>query len=257
MKEQIKNLIDNFKGKASVVVKNLKTNETVAFNENELFPIASIIKINIIIELFRQSENNEIDINKEINIFDYEKEFVLNMGVIHLLNKGLKLTYYDLAVLTMVHSDNVATNILIDAVGMDKINATAKSLGFVHTMFNRKMQAGPAHSTTGNELVLMFELVLNTNLISKESRDAILSMLYQQRWNTKLPWYFISNVRSGKVGFAHKTGEIVGAESDAGILFYNDNKYIITVLTKDLENNIDGIVFIQEVGKIIYNSVVK
>lgn len=252
LKDMIKDLIDNLNGDAGVVIKNNKTNEVIMFNKDMIFPSASIIKLPIIWELFKKIEAKEIALDNEIILKERNK--VGGFGVLKELHEGLNLSIKDLATLMIILSDNVATNMLIDLLGMENINQSSKDIGMKDTILQRKMMDGEAKErgldnfTSPIDVFDFLEKFLVAEELRKESRDKIVDILKRQQCNNKLPFLMGENL-----GFAHKTGDLPGVEHDAGILFLENTEVIVVVMTKNLKDNAEGIKFNKDIGKMVYD----
>lgn len=252
LKNMIKNLIDQLDGDAGIVVKNMKTGESFMFHEDILFPSASIIKLPILWKLFKKIEAKQAALKDIILLQDQDK--VGGFGILKELHSGLNLSIKDLATLMIILSDNVATNILIDLLGMEAINDSCKDMGLNATILQRKMMDAEAKKkgldnfTSPRDILCILENFLTSEDLTNESKIEILDILKKQQCNNKLPVFIDSNV-----AFAHKTGDLPGVEHDAGILFLEDKPIIIVVLTKNLKDNMEGIKFNNEIGKMVYN----
>lgn len=252
IKEKIGGLIDNLRGTAGVAIKDMSTGDVVSFNEEAIFPAASIIKLSILWELFKRIDGGEIDLKDEFVLEDSHK--VGGFGILKELHSGLSFTIKDLACLMIVLSDNVATNILIDILGMDRINASIKKNGMKDTSLKRKMmdaeakEKGLDNYTSPRDTSTILEKYIRSEELFRSSRDTIIDILKRQQCNNKLPVYMPPE----KV-LAHKTGDLPGTEHDAGILYAGREPIIIVVMTKDLSDNQEGIKFNQDIGKIVFD----
>jgi beta-lactamase class A len=253
MVDKIKEEIDKFKGICGVIIKNENTGELLQYNEKLVFPSASIIKLSILLELFKRIENGEFSLEDRVMLKDSDK--VGGFGVLKELDCNLNLTIKDLATLMIILSDNVATNKLIDILGMDSINNTVKELGMKDTVLGRKMmdeeakKRGLDNYTSAKDTLTIFEAYLNPSKIVElcpKNRDTIIDILKKQQCNNKLPFLMPKDI-----AFGHKTGDLPGVEHDAGILFSKTGNIIIVVLTKDLEDNAYGVQFNNNIGKIV------
>lgn len=251
--EKIEALVDGFKGKGTVgmVIKDLKTGERLAINDQEVFPAASLIKLAIIWDLFQKVEREQLKLDAEIVLEAREK--VGGCGILKELHAGLKVTLYDLAILMIVLSDNVATNILIDILGIKDINGSLKALQLSETKLQRKMmdfkaaQIGLDNYSSPREVAVILENFLISQRLSKSSGEQIVSILKRQQYNNKLP----AKLPKEAV-FAHKTGELPGIEHDAGIFFFGDRAVLLIVMIKDLIDNQDGIKLHIQIGESVY-----
>ena len=146
---QLEAIVGSYEGVAGVHVLDLTTGDRFAADDELLFPQASAIKIPILLELFRRAETDAGILSKRVEMND--KVRTGGSGVLqHLSDGGSTLSLEDYAIYMIVYSDNTATNVLIDELGMDAINALSMSLGASHTKLQRKM-IQPEESARGNE----------------------------------------------------------------------------------------------------------
>jgi beta-lactamase class A len=138
--EQVKNLVTPFKGKVSLYAKNLDTGETYALNGDERVRTASTIKIAVMIEAFARVSEGKAKWTDEV-ILTKEKK-VSGSGILFELSDNLHLTLRDAVNLMMMLSDNTATNLVLDVLTTDAVNARMESLGFKQIKINRKIGSG-------------------------------------------------------------------------------------------------------------------
>jgi beta-lactamase class A len=167
-----------------------------------------------------------------------------------------ELSLRDLLTLMIIVSDNTATNLAIESLGMNRINALAKELGLTGTIFQRKMLDFEARArdldnfTTAKDTARILETILDGSLTGPELKDKMMEILRNQQFNHKLPARF-ARTTPGDPVLAHKTGELPGTEHDAGILETEKSPVIIVVLTNKLENNLAGQTAIARIGELI------
>lgn len=237
---------ENLKGNMSVIIKDFETGKSIKINENDIFPSASMIKIPIIIELFSRVTSGEIDLQERVRLKTTDK--VGGFGILKEIDAGVEFTYKDLAMLMIILSDNVATNILIDKLKIENINSTIKDMNLKSTSLQRKMMDAKAklegrdNYTSASDLLSMFEAILTNN-----SYEKILDIMTRQQCNNKLPYLIDEDFK-----FAHKTGDLPGVEHDGGIMFIKNKHIIVIVLTKNLDDNDDGIKLNNYIGKCVY-----
>ena len=139
LENTIRNYIINFDGKIAVYYDDLK-GKTLAINENGLYNGASCIKVFVLIELFNQLYKG---IKSRDDVLKCEeKHYVDGSGVLQYLSKHIELNVLDVATLMMIISDNVATNMLIDYLGIENINRAIKELGCDNTKLLSKFKLG-------------------------------------------------------------------------------------------------------------------
>src|SRR6185369_11477046 len=138
--EQVKNLVTPFKGKVSLYAKNLDTGETYALNGDERVRTASTIKIAVMIEAFARVSEGKAKWTDEVTLTKEKK--VSGSGILFELSDNLHLTLRDAVNLMMMLSDNTATNLVLDVLTTDAVNARMESLGFKQIKINRKIGSG-------------------------------------------------------------------------------------------------------------------
>ena len=132
---------------ASVV--DLTSGERMGVNDTLTFPQGSAIKVPVLLELFRQAEAGRLRLDERVEVRAADRAG--GSGVLQHFGDGTAaLSLRDLAVLMIVLSDNTATNLLIDRVGMENVNRTLREMGFSRTLLQRKM-IRPRESARGRE----------------------------------------------------------------------------------------------------------
>ena len=126
----------SYQGKMSVFVDDLQ-GHTVEMGADEEFETASTIKAYILAVLYLQASRGKASLTEEI---EYQPEhFVDGSGMLRALGVGAKLKVKDTATMMIICSDNIATNMVIDYLGLDTINACIKELGFAHTVLHNPL----------------------------------------------------------------------------------------------------------------------
>ena len=176
----------SYQGRMSVFVDDLR-GSTVEIGADEEFETASTIKAFILAVLYLQASRGRADLEEEIT---YEaSQFVDGSGMLRALGVGAKLKVKDTATMMIICSDNIATNMIIDYLGLDTINACIRELGFGHTVlhnplhFDRYDKLG---TTTPRDYAALFAQVAKGTLVSKEASAEMLAIFRQQHYNTML-----------------------------------------------------------------------
>lgn len=245
----LKTCFDGLAGHWGLYFKDLSSGEELslfqgsAFGQEDRFESASVIKIPIMIEAFRQIEAGIIQRDAVIELRDHHKvpspailhydtefregriapgELFPESGVLNCLHAGLPLTVMDLIVLMIVISDNTATNMLIDLLGKDAINATLRSLGCQVTALHRKLFEQPASDCPADrrencislrEMGSLLEALYRNTLVSPEASFEMTAILTNQQFNYKIPFHL------PQLPIAHKTGEDAGITNDVAIVY--------------------------------------
>ncbi len=250
-----------------VAVKHLGTGETAVFNGGELFPTASVFKVPLIVELFRQSEEGKLSLDDKITLFEWNK--VPGSGILKELSEGLEITIRDLSRLMMILSDNTATDLLVGLVGKENVNATMRGLGLNKTVviancrdilfdlvgandlsddektlsvYLEKAKAGTNKGswslgterndvTTPEEMNKLLGLLVEGKAARQTSCEAILSTMDKcQTGEYRIPKYLPVD----KVKMTRKTGSLPGIRNDVGVItiLATGDKYSLSCLTK-------------------------
>ena len=161
---------------------------------------------------------------------------------------GTIFTYDTLARYMIKYSDNIATNVLIDILGMDNINLKAKELGLNATKLNRKMmKEGEQNYMSSEDIEFILKGILYKTVGSEKMCDKAMDYLLENDDYNAI----VRGLPNG-TKFAHKTGSLDLIRHDGGIVFIK-NKYIIIVLTKDFQLEEDANLVIGNVSAIAYD----
>ncbi|MBR1584622.1 MAG: serine hydrolase [Clostridia bacterium] len=213
-------------GEVSVFGKDLITGETCAYQADLPLVAASVIKIPILIEAFRQARDGLLSMEETFAIRPEQK--VPSCGALTYLHDGLQVTLRDLCVLMIILSDNTATNLLIQRLGIQQINDTLRRLGCSQTTLRRKLydaeasRRGIQNHITAREIGSLLEKMYRGECVSPEADAQMLAILKDQRLNGKIPFF----LHGLGVTVAHKTGEDDGITHDVGIV-YADHPMIL------------------------------
>jgi beta-lactamase class A len=206
---------------------------TEALHPHEIFPAASLIKLPILFFLLKKVDDGALNLHETLLL--KKKDKVGGSGILFELHDGIELTLLDLAVLMIVVSDNTATNLLIDKLGMKKIQHFIESLGLANTILGRKLMVAPhrppANFTTPMDMFLLLQKLLQGKLLSQKNTRLALEILFRQQYNEKIPLLLPQNVKT-----AHKTGEIQGVRHDCGIIQEGKTTWIGCFLTKNVQD---------------------
>lgn len=218
MKEQLLQHLNRIEGTVSMVYHNLITGERIAHNEDFSHVAASVIKIPVMVEAFRQFEAGTCSKDELIEVKDADR--VPICGVLTLMHTGLQPSVMDLITLMISISDNMATNLLIDRLGLESIQGTIESLGLKHSLMARKLfETRPGYRDKSNrisaaDMAQLLEALYNGTLVSQQASEAMLQVLETQQLKNKTAALLPLDHR-----MAHKTGEDEGISHDVGIIY--------------------------------------
>jgi len=191
--DQVKPIVASFKGKVSLFAKNLDTGETYGLNPDERVRTASTIKIAVMIEAFARVAEGKAKWTDEV-VLTKEKK-VSGSGILNELSDGLKLTLRDAVNLMMMISDNTATNLVLDVLTTDAVNARMESLGFKQIKIMRKVGSGGESAAgkdpenkkyglgmaTPREMVLVMEKLERGEVISPAASKEMIDLMKREQ----------------------------------------------------------------------------
>ncbi len=208
-------------GSVGFYYKNLVDGEERDFRGDEKFYAASVIKTYIMAAAFAKIERGELEQDK---IIAMKKEYcVPSCGAVAYMHEGLEVTVMDLITLMIIFSDNTTTNMLIDLMGMEEINAEVKALGYEDPWLRRKMydwekaRRGIQNLITPRGVGRILTDIYEGRVVSRAASEKMLSILKDQQYDSKMPFYLRALDDAPVV--AHKTGEDTGITHDVGIVY--------------------------------------
>lgn len=265
LEERIKAELVSYAGKMGIYVNDLKGN-TIKIGIDEEFETASSIKAFILADLFKQVEEGTKSLDDELI---YTKDNYINgSGVIQSLDEGVKMTAKNFATLMIIVSDNIATNILIDYLGIGHINKTIRELGFGSTILHNKIdfdRYDRLGTSTPRDYGKFFEMLARKEMISEKASDEMLKIFKMQHYNSMIvrdfPQYFLDSEDTGDeelITIASKSGSMNACRNDGGIVFTPYGPYVIVMFNKEFYDklyypNHDATVYGGRVSRLIFD----
>ncbi len=213
-------------------------------------PSASIIKIPILLALLEAVENEELSLEDRYHLRNQDK--VGGAGELQFEPDGSLLTYRTLATEMIRISDNTATNILIDKLGMERIQGWLNERGFTATQLNRKMmdfaaiEQGKQNYTSPAEINRILLMLLDSKSVSAETAASARQLLTACADRQTLPALLPKNLE-----VAHKTGTLDYVRGDAGIIF-GKRPLVVSVFVEHFQEIEEAEKIIAEIGRLAY-----
>ena len=229
----------NLDGVMGVAIIDLTDGHKYLLHASDVFPQASSIKICVLAELYRQAQQGKLKLTDlyTVNAADLVQDSDIMGG----LTPGVtKITLRDLATMMVAVSDNSATNVLIDRVGMDNVNAFLAAQGLHETKLRRKMMdlkaasEGRENVSTPNEMSSLLQALYRGQILNKEMTDDFFKVLstHKDSW--------IPRELPDDLKIANKPGALEGVRNDSGVIFVEKRPYILCVMTTYLHRERDG-----------------
>lgn len=234
----------DFSGIIGLWGRSLVTGETVTFGAaGESFASASVIKLPVLYELFRQAGEGRFSLDETRVLTADDK--VPGAGVLQDLTPGLTLRIIDLATLMMTISDNTASNLCIDLVGMDAVRQSMADLGLpglqLHNKFYKAVPGRPRNQAVPDQLGLLLEQIVREAVLTPEDCRQILAIMKRVQ-NPMTPRFFPESLRltapegNLPVTVAAKTGAIQGCRHEVAAVWKGDVGYVVAIMTRDCQD---------------------
>jgi D-alanyl-D-alanine carboxypeptidase (penicillin-binding protein 5/6) len=262
--DDIKALIDVHEGEVGVAIKHLNSGKSFVHRGDAVQATASLIKFPVLIELYKQHEAGKVSLDKMITLRDEDK--VPGSGILtdH-FPVGTQIPLRGVAQLMMAFSDNTATNLVIDQVGLLAVVATMDELGLKETRLNSKVykrdtSVAPDRSekyglgsTTANDMVKLLELLHAKKLVSQTASEQMLKHMAACDDASKIRRFLPKTVK-----YYHKTGAVANTRTDAGIFEMPGGPVAIAILTtknRDASwgNENAAEILCGKIGQIVFN----
>jgi beta-lactamase class A len=235
----------NLDGVLGVAIEDLTTGQRLLLHGDSVFPQASSIKIAVLAELYHQAQLSAQGESGKAKLSDLytmrAADLVADSDIMGGLTPGVtQITNRDLATMMVAVSDNAATNVLIDRLGMENVNALLDSLGLHNTRLRRKMMdikaaaEGRENISTPQEMLTLLEKIYQGKVLDKEMTADFFKILSTHKSS------FIPRDLPDGLQIANKSGELEAVRADSGIVFLQDRPYIICVMTTYLVRERDG-----------------
>lgn len=268
LKQKITDHFSEQKGVFAVAFTDLSSGKQLFINEKEVYHAASTMKTPVMIEVYRQAARRKFSLkdsvvlkNEFTSIVD-SSSYALNPtddSELELYKHlGEKRTIHDLVYQMITASSNLATNIIVEKVGATNVTATMRSYGAEDIQVLRGVEDQKAYdkglnnTTTAYDLMLIFEKIAKGKAVNKKASASMIRILLDQEFNSIIPAQLPKDVK-----VAHKTGFITGLHHDSGIVLLPDGrKYVLVLLSKNLEDEDSAVKAMADVSLMIYQYVV-
>jgi beta-lactamase class A len=278
LQHDVERVVSDLPGRMGVYIAFPHVDGEVSVSADDLFPAASVIKIAVMVEVFRQVQEGRMTLDDALPVL--EEELSAGSGVLQFLHVGLELTVMDAVELMIGVSDNTATNLLLRRLGgREAVNRAMEQLGLTRTRSGGAIgRPNPPRDwrewsrTTPYEMARLLRGIAERTLVSEEASETMLQALEHQVFEEMLPRYLPLNEDRSEIGeprvqVAHKTGGLDHVRNDAGIITVRTpdgvRQAIVSVFTADLDDgnlwtveNI-GVLAVAEVGRMAFDALMR
>lgn len=251
----------------AVSFRDLQSGETLAMNADTVFHAASTMKVPVMIEVLRRSQEGAFSLDQGILIVNQFASIV--DGSPYPLDQsedgdtalyariGERVPIRDLLRRMITRSSNLATNQLVALTGAENVTAMARSLGATRIQVLRGVEdqkaydRGMNNTTTSADLAVLLAAIERGEVLSPQSSAEMRDILLAQEFRSKIPAGLPPGIR-----VAHKTGEITAVSHDAAVVYPEGRKpYVLIVLTKGIRDSKVSSALIADISRIVYSHV--
>ena len=249
---QVREVDAQLDGVLGLYVEDLASGTTLELRADEPFPTASSIKPAVLYELYRQAEEQRLDLGE---VTRPPLPRVAGGGVLQELSDHVSLTWRDLAVLMMRWSDNEATNLLIRRVGRDQVNRRLDSLSLGRTRLRREMmdlaaaRRGDENVSTPRELARLAGVVARGAGLTPERAKDLLAVATLAASGSAFRRGLPEGVRA-----ISKPGELEGVRCEMAWVEVPGRPYTAAIMTAYLRKEADGEAAIERLSAAIYST---
>jgi beta-lactamase class A len=237
-------LVKSHHGKVALAVQHLQTGESYSLDGDQPVPTASLIKLAVMIEAYQQAAEGKLRLTELVTLQKEDK--VPGSGVLtYHFTTGLTFPLQDAVHLMIAYSDNTATNLVLDRIGIAATGKRMEAWGFPHTRIYAKVFKGSSTSidpenskryglgsTTAREMVGLLEKLHRGQAVNSAASKEMLDLLARCEDHEKFPRLLPESVK-----VAHKTGSLSEIRTDAGILSFPGGPVALCVLTRDNQDH--------------------
>jgi len=246
---------------------DLSSGTELLINPDVVFHAASTMKVPVMIEVFRQASAGKFSLDDQLVLKNHFKSIV--DGSTYSLSPaddsdqslyartGGKATIRELVHFMITVSSNLATNILIERVGPERVMTDIQRLGVKSMKVLRGVEDGKAfekglnNTTNARDLMVLLRAIGQKRAGSAADCDEMIKVLLDQKFNEGIPASLPAGVR-----VAHKTGSITKIYHDAGIIYAPDRPpYVLVVLTRGFADEQKAHDLVSAISKLVYTAV--
>jgi len=246
--KEVRRYLEDRLGRYSFYFEDLKSGFIYGYNEHVKMTSAGCMKLPVVMAVLKDVEEGKISLDD--NILLTSKDRVEGSGILKELNSR-EYTIKELIIVTLIESDNTATQKLVGIMGFDNLDRKFKEMGLKDTNMN-DMPGSPINLTTSYDLSLCWKLLKNEEYLTSEHSRYIIELLKGDNKKKKTAFYLDENL---KQKIASKAGGLTGVENDTTLIEIQKGDFIFTIMSADLPNSVYGMVSLAKSGKMIWDGI--
>jgi beta-lactamase class A len=243
-------LASTTEGKVGIVFIDLKGTREVRVKGDDLFPAASVAKVPVMAAAYHLFDSGKLDLGQKILFIEGDK--LGGSGVLQWMKGGQEYTLWNLIRLMIVLSDNTATKLVVDNVGLPAINDYLNGIGLKNTVIVdptmlKEPPASDINRTTPLDLARLMVKIQKAEGFYPKSRKEMIAFMRNQRYR----WGIWRGVPPGTV-VANKTGNLEGVLNDVGIIYTKKGNYVLSIFTWGFKKQRQARLLINEISRVTY-----
>ncbi|HEV8573427.1 MAG TPA: serine hydrolase [Dehalococcoidia bacterium] len=240
LEEELLRIGSAYSGKWTYALTDLSSGERIGHRRDDVMPTASLIKVPVLAALYRAAHEGRASLTDRIRYGDEHR--CLGSGVLSRMTPGVEMTVRDAAVLMIIISDNSATNMVIDLVGLEQVNDTMRGFGLEQTTIFQRLgdtkaglDARKMSVSTAGEMTRLLELIARHEAVSPEASEEMLRIMrrqdYRHELSRLLPWNEMNMLEDHRQNWvAEKGGSFLNGIRTSGAVFSGPRgKFVMSV----------------------------
>ncbi|MCI7147601.1 MAG: serine hydrolase [Candidatus Fimisoma sp.] len=225
--------VSRLRGKIGFYYENLETGETLTYNGDEVFKAASVIKLPVFMCVAKLVKEGQLSWDQKFLVREEDK--MPSCGALLSLTGDVEIDIESLCRLMITLSDNTAANMLMRAVGMERLKENFEEMGLKKTVAERELfdSEGAARGLDNyicpSEIAMLLKKIYNREFVDEETSEKIENVLLLQQIRHKIPGYI-----GRKKKIANKTGEDTGTTHDASVVFAR-SPFVLVITSNDTD----------------------
>ena len=255
------------RGNLGVAAMRLDSGEEIQYEAQAEYPAASVIKLPILAALYQKALDGKLNLDQLVT--PKPEHYMTGTGVLNDLTRDLALSFRNLAMLMIVVSDNVATNVIIDALGRDYVNDVMQDYGLHHTVLRQRLdytsRAWPDFKRVATcspaDMVLLLSKLSRHEILTPDACEEVIGILRRNQYQEMLPRH-LPLERQRVVWVANKPGMIWSVRADAGLVATPGMTYAVAIVLSGIKGerrsgrifaDTDGSHIIARLSRLVYD----